>query len=460
MTERRRLFAGIVASGLFLMTLASLPAVAQTNQQNDPQKTEDKPDATRPDTDPTVFPHSQTWPFFVGGQINFIFQAHPAFHAQYSGPQSLRSTGEHALSRVATLYLGLQATPTTEFLFDVEETGGRGISDAFGLAGFTNLDVVRNPSLGAAPYIARVMLHQIVPLSKKMQEADRSFLSLATSLPERRLEFRVGKLGTADFFDVNDVGTDSHLQFTNWTVDNNGGYDYAADTRGYTYGAIIEYQSPRWGVRFGELLMPKVANGIDLEFNLRRARAENLELEFRPELLKGRKTSIKPLAYLNHADMGSYRQAIDAFLAGQGSRPDELPTGISRHLPLLLPRRLERRQARVLRVHRSEQHVLYRLGRIRNAMGAQVRPRWHCHGDEWTLQRSSRIPRARRPGFSARRWRPELRPRKYSRKLLHPAHLARCLLFSIVSVHRESGIQPGPRSGDRTGKQVACGFLK
>lgn len=321
-TERRRLFAGIVATTLFIATIASSSAIAQTKQPTAPQQAEDKADVARPDADPTVFPHSQTWPFFIGGQINFIFQAHPPFPAKYSGPQSLKNTGEHALSRVDTLYLGAQITRTTEFLFDVEETGGRGISDAFGLAGFTNLDVVRNPSLGAAPYIARVMLHQIIPLSKKMQEADRSFLSLATSLPERRLEFRVGKLGAADFFDVNEVGTDSHLQFTNWTIDNNGAYDYAADTRGYTYGAILEYQSPRWGIRFGELLMPKIANGIDLDFNLHRARAENLELEFRPELLKGRKTSIKPLAYLNHANMGSYRQAIDAFLAGQGSRPD------------------------------------------------------------------------------------------------------------------------------------------
>lgn len=254
--------------------------------------------------------------------MNTIFQAHPAFRSKYSGPNSFKNENEHALSRVATLYLGWQPTHTTELLFDVEETGGRGLSDAFGLAGFTNLDVVRNPDLGAAPYIARLMLHQIVSLSNTSQEAERNFLSLATSLPERRLEFRVGKFGTADFFDVNEVGTDSHLQFTNWTVDNNGAYDYAADTRGYTYGAILEYQSPHWGVRFGEMLMPKVANGIDLDWNLRRARAENLEFEFRPTLLRNRKTAIKPLVYLNHANMGSYREAINAFLSGHDVTPD------------------------------------------------------------------------------------------------------------------------------------------
>lgn len=305
-----------------LLSLICASVFAQTNQTQNPETEQSQAETSRPESDPTVFPHSSTSPFFVGGQLNMIFQAHPPFHAKYSGPNSFQNTGEHALSRVATLYFGWQATHTTEFLFDVEETGGSGLSDAFGLAAFTNLDVVRNPNLGSAPYIARVMLHQIIPLSHKTEEADRNFLSLATSLPERRFEFRFGKFGTADFFDVNEVGTDSHLQFTNWTIDNNGAYDYAADTRGYTYGAVVEYQSPQWGVRFGELLMPKVANGIDLDWNLRRARAENLEFEFRPTLLRNRKTTIKPLAYLNHANMGSYREAINAFLSGQEATPD------------------------------------------------------------------------------------------------------------------------------------------
>ena len=37
------------------------------------------------------------------------------------------------------------------------------------------------------------------------------------------------------------LGSDCHLQFMNWTVDNNGAWDYAADTRGYTYGVVAEY---------------------------------------------------------------------------------------------------------------------------------------------------------------------------------------------------------------------------
>ena len=36
-----------------------------------------------------------------------------------------------------------------------------------------------------------------------------------------------------DFFDVNAIGSDSHYQFLNWTVDNNAPYGYPADSRGY-----------------------------------------------------------------------------------------------------------------------------------------------------------------------------------------------------------------------------------
>lgn len=39
----------------------------------------------------------------------------------------------------------------TDFIYDEEAAGGRGLSEALGLAGFTNLDVVRNPSLGSVP---------------------------------------------------------------------------------------------------------------------------------------------------------------------------------------------------------------------------------------------------------------------------------------------------------------------
>ncbi len=264
----------------------------------------------------TVFPHSEQARWWISGQVNVIFQWHPSFHSPYSGPNSLNARHEHATSRVLTLYTGYQLSKHTEALFDLESAGGRGISDALGLAGFTNVDVVRNPSLGSKPYIARAMLHHVFALSKQEEDAERGPISLAARQPVRRLELRAGKVSLADYFDMNAVGSDSHLQFLNWTAVNNGAYDYAADTRGYTVAAMGEYQDRNWGFRFAEALMPKIANGPRLDANLRRARSENIELELRPELLPERHTVVRLLAYVNHANMGDYRQAVQAFLAG------------------------------------------------------------------------------------------------------------------------------------------------
>jgi len=63
--------------------------------------------------------------------------------------------------------------------------------------------VVRNPQLSKVPYVARLMWHQVIPLSSKKSPAERTPLSLFKELPERRLEIRFGKFSVVDFFDVN-----------------------------------------------------------------------------------------------------------------------------------------------------------------------------------------------------------------------------------------------------------------
>ena len=295
-------------------------ALAQSSQTVTPSE----PDTSVAPDDPvvTMFPHSQTSRYWISGQDNIIFQYHPSFDAKYSGPHSFRSTPENATSNIATLYTGVELTSTTEIFMHFEAAAGGGLSDALGLGGFTDLDVVRNPTLGPTPYIARGMIRQIIPLSDETIEEERNPWYLATKVPVRRLEFRFGKMGLNDFFDINDVGTDSHFQFMNWTVDNNGTYDYAADTRGYTVAFLAEFHDRTWAFRFAEALMPKVANGIDLQWNLRRARAENFELELHPALLANHATSLRLLSFVNHANMGIYKDAIDNFLAGKTPVPE------------------------------------------------------------------------------------------------------------------------------------------
>jgi high affinity Mn2+ porin len=279
-------------------------------------------DASSSDDPASLFPHSESSRFWISGQANFISQWHPTFRSLYQGPNSLSHEAQDATSRLLTLLMGVEASSTTEFLCDIQESGGHGIGEALGLAGFTNLDVVRNPSISKAPYVARLMWHQIIPLSGEKSAAERTPLSLFTQLPVRRLEIRFGKFSLADFFDVNTYGSDSNFQFMNWTLDNNGAYDYAADTRGYTYAAMMEYDDRHWNVRFAEALMPKVANGINLDADLGRAHSENVEFELGHSLLPKREAVLRLLGYANHANMGVYNVAIANFLAGNTPKPD------------------------------------------------------------------------------------------------------------------------------------------
>ena len=292
------------------------------------------PDNAAPTADPaalppdnsltTMFEHAEWDRLWLSGQANFISQWHPAFDSPYQGKNSLTPEAQDASSRVLTLYTGWRATNSMEFLCDVQETGGHGLSEALGVAGFFNLDVVRNPLLSKAPYVARLMWHQVIALSGKKVVAERGALSLFRELPERRLEVRFGKFSLVDFFDLNSYGTDSSLQFMNWAVDNNGAYDYAADTRGYTFGALLEYYDRHWALRFAEGLMPKVANGIHLDADLSRAHSENVELELRGRVIGKQPGIVRALSYVNHANMGDYADAVNSWLANPVTSSPEI----------------------------------------------------------------------------------------------------------------------------------------
>jgi high affinity Mn2+ porin len=308
-----------------VVILLARPCLAQDQSPSPPQRGGTvEGDPTNPaveENTQAILPHFQSTRVWLSGQSNFILQTHPGFLARYSGPHSLISRYEKATSRVLTLYTGLRVNNLTEFIVDVEEAGGAALSQGFGLAGNTDLDIVRNPLLSKAPYLGRGEIHKVFALSDDKVEHQRNPFSLFTELPRRRLEVRFGKFSLPDFFDMNSVGTDTHFQFNNWTIDNNGAWDYAADTRGYTVGFTADYEDRNWGIRFGEGLMPKVANGIDLVWKVWQAHAENFEYELRHGIIPKKAGVIRLLSYTNYANMGIYRDQI-AKAEAQDTAPD------------------------------------------------------------------------------------------------------------------------------------------
>src|SRR5262245_3951773 len=142
--------------------------------------------AQEPNEPNSVFVHPDTDRYWLSGQMNVIFQTHPAFPAPYSGEHSLRPAAERATSTLLTLYTGVRIPGNLELMLAVESAGGRGISDTLGLAGFTNLDVVRNPTLGAAPYMARVTVHRTAALGAEPMPADPNVVRVTRPVPVPR----------------------------------------------------------------------------------------------------------------------------------------------------------------------------------------------------------------------------------------------------------------------------------
>ncbi|MFO0722436.1 MAG: carbohydrate porin [Myxococcota bacterium] len=267
----------------------------------------------------TLFSRDDADPWYLGGQINVIAQGHPSFRSPYAGENSLSAEADMRVSFVGTLYMGFLFSTGTEITAALEMAAGGGIGDALGAAAFTNLDVVRNPTLSSEPYLAKVALKQVFDLGGSQVTVARAPNALATKLPENRLSITLGKLSTVDAFDLNSAGSDSHRGFLSWAIDNNAAYDYAADTRGYSWGLQAELTLRDFSARLGLMAMPKVANGLEVDFNLFRARGLNLELELRQTWLFGRPGVIRLLGFANTANMGLYDEAIAASAGGRPS---------------------------------------------------------------------------------------------------------------------------------------------
>jgi len=122
----------------------------------------------------------------------------------------------------------------------------------------------------------------------------------------RRLEITAGKFAASDLFDVNRYANSTRTQFLDWVLFNNGAWDFAADTRGYSNGIAISWIAPGWCVRAGSFQMPTFANGNRFDDQIGNARGDNAELS----VALPHDGVIRALAYVNHARMGRYAVAI------------------------------------------------------------------------------------------------------------------------------------------------------
>jgi high affinity Mn2+ porin len=255
-------------------------------------------------------------------QLTGIIQAHPTFSAPYSGQNSLSTEQERAYSVTSTLYLGRKLWQGASLYFNPEMAGGKGVGSTLGIAGFPNGETFRIGNPEPTVYVARIFLRQHISLDKDhYEEIDDNANHVQERVSTSRITLSAGKFSMGDFFDNSNVSHDPRSDFMNWAFMNNGSYDYAANTRGYTYGFVAEYVRPGWTLRFGTALEPKFANGPELDWHYAQTNSENLELE-RRYAIHGHKGTVRLLGFYNINKAPSYRDAINNKVNGSDTSLD------------------------------------------------------------------------------------------------------------------------------------------
>jgi high affinity Mn2+ porin len=242
-------------------------------------------------------------------QATSIGQYHGAFRSPYSGPYSLQGHPEAEVSLTTTLFFGLRLAPNTLLYFDPETAGGRGFSGTNGLANFPNGEMPRVARATPTPYLARLYVTQDFGFGTERENTESDQNQLAGSRPMTRYSITAGRFSITDFFDDNRYSHDPRTQFMGWAAMYNGAWDYAADTRGYTWGWVHEFHARNWSVRYASAAMPRVANGERFDRQLFRDRSDMFEGEIRRKF-RGHDGAVRVLSYINHFDGGTYADAI------------------------------------------------------------------------------------------------------------------------------------------------------
>ena len=254
---------------------------------------------------------TQAWDIHM--QSTVISQGHPAFPAEYTGPNSM-TPGASVRETVSVDVLGgVRLWHGGEFFGDVLMWQGYGLSNTLGLAGFPSGEAYRVGKTYPDFYLSRAYLRETIGFGGEKEAADDG---LDGTRDVRRLTITVGHLSVTDLFDANAYSKDARTQFMNWTLVTNGAWDYPADTLGFTNGAAVELNTRAWSGRVGIFQVSKVANGIRLDWNLAHAWSAAAEVE-RRYAPRGHAGALRLLAYDTRAHMGSYQDTLNNPSLGQ-----------------------------------------------------------------------------------------------------------------------------------------------
>ena len=272
-------------------------------------------------TQPAVAP-VENWNLYY--QATSIGDYHGTFYAPYTGPLSLQNYPERDVSLTTTLFFAWRLEQNTVFVFDPEIAGGKGFSNVDGIANPPNGEIPRVASAEPKPYIARLLIQHDFGFGSEKEKVESDLNQLAGERPVTRYSIYAGRFTVTDYFDNNNYTHDPRTQFMAWGVMYNGAWDYPADTRGYTWGIVQEFNTRNWALRYGIAAEPKFANGSQFDRRLFRDHGQMWEAERRYSIGK-HKGDVRWLGYANRAQAGNYAEALK-LAAETGTTPSVIAT--------------------------------------------------------------------------------------------------------------------------------------
>ena len=243
-------------------------------------------------------------------QNTIIDQYHPDFTSPYSGTNSLQSHEKSTLSISVTAFLGAKVWKNGFVYFNPEISGGSGFSQTRGVAGFPNGEVYRVDVVAPNKSVARMYYRQLIALTREKQTIDDAANQIKSQIPTSYVSITAGKFSVLDFFDYNKYTHDPRNQFYNWALMGNGAWDYPANTKGYTWGTVIELVKPQWALRYAIVMVPLTVNGSIMDKDIYHSHSQALEYEHK-YVVRKQSGTIRIIGFYSLARMGNYKKAIE-----------------------------------------------------------------------------------------------------------------------------------------------------
>ena len=251
----------------------------------------------------------ETWNMHF--QSTYINETKPSFNANYSGQNSLSPNYEHSWTFSNTLYLGAKVWDGGEIYLNPEAFSGQSLSDLHGLGGFDNGEDQKGTALNEQFYIGRLFLRQTLNLPGGiLSKVDSGENQLAASIDSRRVVLSLGKMSVIDIFDNNSYSHDPRRQFMNWSLMTYGAYDFVADTKGYSKGAVVELYYDDWALRVGRFMAPTRSNGSNLDGAILGHYGDQIELQHN-HTINGQTGTIRTFGFINRENIASFQDAIN-----------------------------------------------------------------------------------------------------------------------------------------------------